>query len=342
MTDAKLFMDKINEIERRMDYVIGNWQSDTRITPQDQEVRFIFVASLYGLYKGQKIRDTAKTYLQKIKERERLDSEALLTCIASSLVINRNFTDYFSKLEDLINRSHGVEKYNIAMHFLIILTPRSIRKFESEDRTYIRNLLKELRQQDAEKKLFSYWMERRLFSNKGKITISPEQIKHLKEYLLWEFINSDEYDDGKEKLRDKFIPEILNYKVDRIDWITFLIYQFLKKNKIIVITERELDIKIKHKIESAISKKVWFPLIFSIVFLLVKLYSASIITMETIGQILSLILGTSLLFFEERLPPFEIPVRRYKITCGQIGELLIILSILWTLNLISLIREIFP
>jgi len=63
-------------------------------------------------------------------------------------------------------------------------------------------------------------------------------------------------------------------------------------------------------------------------------------TLETIEQIFILILGTLLLFFEERLPSFEIPVKRYRITFGQIGELLIVSPILWAIGigLISLMK----
>ena len=66
------------------------------------------------------------------------------------------------------------------------------------------------------------------------------------------------------------------------------------------------------------------------------------ITYQTVGQILMIILGSILLFFEEKLHSFEIPVKRHKITFGQIGEFMIILSILWLLGRISLIKEIIP
>ena len=69
---------------------------------------------------------------------------------------------------------------------------------------------------------------------------------------------------------------------------------------------------------------------------------SNIVTIETIGQTLILVLGALLLFFEEKLPSFEMPVKRYRITFGQIRELLMVLSILWVLNLISLINEVFP
>jgi len=47
-------------------------------------------------------------------------------------------------------------------------------------------------------------------------------------------------------------------------------------------------------------------------------------------------------FFEERLPSFETPIKRYRITFGQIGEFMIIASILWAANLIPLIKEALP
>jgi hypothetical protein len=207
---------------------------------------------------------------------------------------------------------------------------------------YIETLLKDLKKLDTEKKLFSYWIEKCLFSKEEKIIISQNEIKHLKEYLLWELINSEDNENQKEILREKFVPEMLNYKIDHIDWITFLIYQFLRKNKPITITETELNRKVKHEVKLAINKKVWFPLIFSMIFVLVKLYLANAITKETIGQISMLVLGTLFLFFEERLSLFEIPVKRYRITFGQVGEFMIIALILWAANSIPLIKEVFP
>jgi len=134
----------------------------------------------------------------------------------------------------------------------------------------------------------------------------------------------------------------LDYKIDQVDWIAFLMYQFLKKNKPIAITERELNRKIRYEVNRAISKKVWFSLIFSMVFVLVKLYLANAITKETIGQVSILILGTLFLFFEEKLPSFEIPIKRYKVTFGQIGEFMIIASILWAADIVPFIKEIIP
>lgn len=338
MIDAKTFMDKITEIEKRMDYVIENWGSDTKITPQ--EIRFILSTYLHGLYKNKKVRDLAKANLREIKEKRRLDSETILTAIASALVVSEDFSEYWNKIKEKIDRSSATEKSNLIVQLLSILTPNILKKIN--DVQYIKTLLKELKKQDTEKKLFSYWIEKCLFSKEEKITISQNEIKHLKEYLLLELINSEYNEYQKDRLRENFIFDVLDYKIDRVDWITFLMYQFLKKNKPIAITERELNREIKYKVNRAISKKVWFPLIFSMVFVLVKLYLANAITKETIGQVSILILGTLCLFFEEKLPSFEIPIRRYKITLGQIGELMIIASILWAANLIPLIKEVFP
>lgn len=338
MMNTKLFVSKINEIEKRMDYIIDNW-ADLQVTPQ--EIRFTIVAYLHDLYRNKKVKDLAKVYLQRIERKDRLDSETLLTATASALVVNKDFSEYWSKLKTRINKSSSTEKYNLTIQFLIILTPNNFKKFD--DKIYVKTLLEELKNQDTEKKLFSYLTEKRLFSRREEITIPRDQIKHLKEYLLWEVANSEEYEYQKEELREKFIPEMLNYKADRVDWIVLLIYQFLKKNKPVTITETELNRKVRHEIKSAISKKVWFPLIFSMIFVLVKLlYLTNAITPETIGQILTLMLGTLILFFEERLPLFEIPVKRHKLSFGQIGEFLIILSILWALGLTSLINGIFP
>ena len=338
MINAKPFMDKINEIEKRMDYVIKNWESDERITLQEK--RFILSAYIHSLYKNKKVEDLAKGYLLRIKEKRRLDVENILTAMASALIVGEDFSECWNKLKERIDRSSPTEKSNLIVQFLIILTPNTLRKVD--DVQYIKTLLNNLKNQNTERKLFSYWIEKCLFSDEEKITISQDEIKHLREYLLWELINSEDKEHQKEELREKFIPEVLNYKVDRVDWIAFLMYQFLKKNKPIVVTEIELNRKIKHEVKVAISKKVWFPLIFSILFVLVKLYLVNGITKETIGQVLILILGTLFLFFEERLPSFEIPVKRYKISFGQIGELLIIIPILWVLGLISFIKEVFP
>jgi len=182
-----------------------------------------------------------------------------------------------------------------------------------------------------------------------EITIPQDQIKHLKEYLLWEIANSEEYDHQKEELREKFIPEMLNYKVDRVDWVVLLIYQFLKKNKPVTVTQMELNRKIRLEIKSAISKKVWFPLGCSMMFVLLKLYpvdtiglKAFLINWKTSTQTFLLFTGALFLFFEEKLPSFEIPVKRYRITFGQIGELLMIISVLWAANLTPIIKEMIP
>jgi len=333
MINAKPFMDKINEIEKRMDYVIENWDSDERITLQ--EIRFVLSARIHGLYKNKKVKYIAKNYLLKIKERRRLDFEFILTAIASALIVNEDFSEYWNKLKERLDRSPLTEKFNLIIQLLIILTPNTLKKIN--DVQYIETLLKALKSQDTEKKLFFYWMEKRLFSKKEKVTISQNEIKHLKEYLLWELINSEENECQREELRKKFISKVFNYRINQVDWITFLMYQFLKKNKPIALTEMELNRRIKHEVKLAISKKVWFPLIFSMIFVLVKLYQVNAITKETIGQVSILVLGTLFLFVEERLPSFEIPVKRYRMTFGQIGELLILFSILWALRLISLI-----
>jgi len=93
MMNSKPFINKINEIKKRMDYVIDNWQPDIEIL--HQEIRLTFVAYLHGLYENQKVKESAKAYLQKIEKRKRLDSEALLTAIGSAIVINRDFTNYW-------------------------------------------------------------------------------------------------------------------------------------------------------------------------------------------------------------------------------------------------------
>jgi len=338
MINAGLFMDKINEIKKRMDYVIENWESDTKITPQ--EIRFILSAYLHGLYTNKRVKDLAEFYLQKIQKRSRLDSESILTAIASALVVNKDFSEYWNKIKEKIDRGSTTEKSNLIVQLLIILTPNALKKIN--DVQYIKTLLKDLRKQDTEKKLFSYWIERYLFSKEEKITISQNEIKHMKEYLLLELINSRDNEYQMDGLRENFIFDVLDYKIDRVDWITFLMYQFLKKNKPIAITERELNRKIRYEVNRAISKKVWFPLIISMIFVLVKLYLANAITEETIGQVFVLMLGALFLFFEERLPSFEIPIKRYRITFGQIGEFMTIASVLWAANLIPLIKEVFP
>ena len=337
MIDTSLFIGKINEIEKRMDYVIENWESD-KITLQEK--RFVLSAYIHGLYKNEKVKDLAKDYLHRINERRRLDFETISTAIASALIVDEDFSEYWNKLKEKIDRSPPTEKFNLIIQFLVILTPKTIKKIN--DVQYIKILLKNLKRQDTEKKLFSYWIEKCLFSEKGQITISQKDIKYLKEYLLWELVNLKENKNHKEELREKFIFEVLNYRIDQVDWIAFLMYQFLRKNKPIIITEVELNKKIKYEVKAAISKKVWFPLIISMIFVLVKLYLANAITKETIGQVFILISGTLFLFFEERLPSFEIPIKRYRITFGQIGEFMIIASILWAANLIPLIKEIFP
>jgi len=329
MISTKPLMDKINEIEKRMNYVIDNWESDKKVTPQ--EIRFICVAYLYGLYKNKKVRDLAKGYLRKIEERKRLNSELLLTTIASGLIINEDFLDHWRKLKDLLDRSDGVEKYNLMMQFLIILTPKAFEKFEDKDKTYIKDLLNELETQDIEKKLFSYWTEKRLFSNEGEITLSQEQIRHLKEYLLWEIITQKEYGHQKEKLRKKFIPEILKYKVDKIDWIVFLIYHFFKKQKLYFITENELNKKITDGIRSRINRKVWFPVVSSLLFLVSKMWKENIIKIESLGQIAILTIGIFLLVFEESLPTKNI--KEKKITSGLPAAVLIISALLWNFGI---------
>lgn len=126
MINAGLFMDKINEIEKRMDYVIENWESDTKITLQ--EIRFILSAYLHGLYKNEKVKDLAKDYLHRIKERRRLDFETISTAIASALIVDEDFSEYWNKLKEKIDRSPPTEKSNLIIQFLIILTPNTIKK----------------------------------------------------------------------------------------------------------------------------------------------------------------------------------------------------------------------
>ena len=326
MINARLF-NKINEIEKRMNYVIENWESETKITPQ--EIRFILSTYLHGLYKNKKVKDLAKAYIRRIKEKRRLESETILTAIASALVVNEGFSEYWNKIKEKIDRSSATEKSNLIVQLLIILTPNTFKKIN--DVQYIKTLLKDLRKQDTEKKLFSYWIEKYLFSKEGKITISQNEIKHLKEYLLLELINSEDDEHQKEELRKKFIPEMLDYKVDSVDWIVFLIYQFLKKNKIYIITERELDRKLKKGIKSSINKKVWFPVGSSILFLILKLWKENIITLETLGQITLLMVGIILLVFEEYLPTKNI--KKKKITSGLPATALIIGVLLWNFEI---------
>lgn len=327
MIDARAFMDKINKIEKQMDYVVDNWESDPQIT--SQEIRFTIVAYLYDLYKNKKVKDLAKVYFQRIGKKGRLDSEIILTAIASALVVNRYFSEYWSKLKTRIDKSSSTKKHNLIIQFLSILTPNGFKKFD--DKNYIKTLLEELKNQDTEKKLFSYWTEKRLFSRKEEIIISRDQIKHLKEYLLWEVANSEEYEYQKEELREKFIPEMLNYKIDRIDWIVFLIYYFLKMNKMYVITESELNRKIREGLKSRINKKVWFPVGSSILFLILKLWKENIITLEALGQIGLLIVGIILLIFEESLPTKSI--KKKKITSGLPATVLIIGVLLWNFGI---------
>jgi len=91
MINAKPFMDKINEIEKRMEYVVENWESDERITLQEK--RFILSAYVHGLYKNKKVEDLAKGYLLRIKEKRRLDVENILTAMASALIVGEDFSE---------------------------------------------------------------------------------------------------------------------------------------------------------------------------------------------------------------------------------------------------------
>lgn len=339
MMDAELFLNKITEIERRMDYVIDNWEHGEEINVQ--EIRFVLSAYLHGVYKRKKVRKLAETYIQRIKEKRRLDFETTLAALAAAFIVGKDFSEYWNNLKEKINKSSPREKPDLIVQLLTIITPNSIKKLE-DNIQYIKTLLNNLRKQNTKKKLFSHWIGEYLFSEEEKITVNLNEIKYLSDYLLWELVNLEDNYQKKNEIREKFIPEILNYKVNRIDWVTFLIYQFLKRNKPIIITEIELNRKIKHEVKFAISKKVWFPLISSVIFMSVKLYTANTMNLETIIEVIMLILGTSFLFFEERLPSFEIPVKRGRMTFGQIGEFLIIASILWALNLISLLPLLFP
>ena len=71
------------------------------------------------------------------------------------------------------------------------------------------------------------------------------------------------------------------------------------------------------------------------------LYENLILLCKLLAQILLLMVGTLLLLFEERLTQFEVPIKRTKLTFGQIGEALIVLVILWALELPNLISKIF-
>ncbi len=329
-------MDKINKIENRMDYVIERWGSDTKIT--SQEISFILSTYIHHLYKNKKVKDLAQGYLSKIKGKQRLDSESLVTAIASALIVGGEFSEYWNKLKEKIDRSASIEKSNLIVQFLIVLTPDTLKRIN--DTEYIKTLLKALERQDTEKKVFSCWIKKILFSENEEITVDQDKIKYLKEYLLWELVNSDEYERQKEELRNKFISEILDYKIYRIDWITFLIYQFLREYKLIIITEKELNKKIRHEIGFKIGKKVWFPLVSYTFFMVIKLYLANTLTTETILQVFLLLVGTLLLLSEEKLPLFEIPIKRDKITFGQIGEFIIVCSFLWATRKIPLVSHI--
>ena len=334
MINAMSFVDKINEIEKRMDYVVDSWESDSQIT--HQEIRFVISVYIHGLYKNKKVKNLAKNYYQSIREKRRLDSETILTAIASALIIKEDLSEYWDKLKEKIEKSPATEKTNLIIQLLVILTPNNLKKIDNVK--YIRALLENLRKQDTEKKLFSYWIEKRLFSEKGQITISQKDIKYLKEYLLWELVNSEDDEYQKEELRKKFIPEMLDHKVDSVDWIAFLIYQFLKKYKPITLTEIELNKKIKESVKSKINKKVWFPVGSSILFLTLNLWKVNIITFEILGQLALLMIGIILLVFEESLPTASI--KKGKITTDLpatiliIGALLWIFKISWMFNLI--------
>ncbi len=334
MTNAELFMYKINIIDERLDYVVDNWELDPSINTQ--EIRFALALHLYNLYENYKVKNLADTYLQKIDERKRVGSETLLTAVAAASVINEDVNRYFEKLKNLINKKSDNEKKTLIIQFLIILTPEIFKKFKSKNKEYIEALVEKLNNQDTEERLFYFWTKKRLFYSNEKIDVPVEEIRCLKEYLVWEIASIEKYDDVKMKLRKKFIPEISEYNFDKIDLIAFLTYQFIKKNKIHIITETELNEKVNHQIRTAIGKKVIFPLICSIIFMWVKI--SNTITVKTIEQIILLILGTILLLFEERLGSFEIPIKKTKISFGEIGELLVIISVLWAANLISLIK----
>ena len=339
MINTKPFMEKINEIEKRMEYVVENWEYDRKITAQ--EIRFVLSAYVHNLYKNKKVKNLAEAYFQKIKEKRRLDSETILTAIASALITNEDFSEYWNKLKKKIERSSTTEKINLIIKLLVILNPNTLKKIG--DVEYIRTLVEYLRRQDTEKELFYYWICEYLFSEKRRINIDPKTIKNLKEYLLWELIASKEYENQNKSIRKKFFPKMLNYEIKKVDWIVFLTYQFLRKNEIYIITKSELSKEINKKVKQKINKKVWFPVVSSMLFLLIKLRMENIaITYQTVGQISMIVLGSIFLLFEEKLPLFEVPVKRCKITFGQIGEFMIILSILWVLSLNLLITEVIP
>jgi len=167
------------------------------------------------LYKNKKVKDLAKVHLRKIKEKRRLESETILTAIASALIVNEDFSEYWDRLKEKIDRSSPIEKFNLIIQFLAILTPKTIKKINNPQ--YIKTLLENLKRQDMEKKLFSYWIKKCLFSEKEQIiTISQNEIKHLKDYLLWELVNLRENKNHKEKLKEKFIFEVLNYRINQV------------------------------------------------------------------------------------------------------------------------------
>jgi len=356
MINSKIFTDKINEIEKRIKYIIDNLNSDPRIIPQ--EVRFVFLAYLYGTFTDKKVKKLAELYFEKrTKERERVDREMLLTMMACVLVINKNPDEYWTKIKERINSESENEKYSLAMHLLTLITPKFLKKIDKDDKQYIQDLLDELKKQSLEYKLFSLWTEMRLFEKNplSEIrTISQDEIEYLKEYLLWEMVNLESGYESKQPLRHKFVLEITEYSIQQLDWIIFLLHIFLKRHKIYFISEKELNKKIETKVRSKINKKVYFPLISMIIFLVIKLWKKHILFKPDFGfyanlfliwkplaQILLLIVGTFLLLFEERLPQFEIPIKRTKLTFGQIGEGLIVLAILWSLELSNLISKIF-
>lgn len=334
----KIYIDKINEIEKRMNYVVDNWEFDPQIS--NQEIRFVLCAYIHGFYKNKKVKKLAESYSQKIKERRRLDSETILTALVSALIVGEDLLIYWNKLKNRIEKSPITEKSNLIIQLLPILNFNILKKIGELE--YFKSLLEYLRTQGEE--LIYYWACKQIFLEKINVNIDTSKIKNLKEYLLWELITSEEYENQKESLREKFIPEILNYKFERFDLVVFLMYLFLKKNRIYIFTESELNRIIKKEVMLRINKKVWFPVLSSLLFLLIKLWSIESIkiTYETHGQILMIIVGTSFLYFEERLPPIELPVKRIKITLGQIGEFMIVVPILKALGLVSLITRMIP
>jgi len=356
MINLKIFTDKINEIEKRIKYIIDNWNSDTRIIPQ--EVRFVFLAYLYSTFTDKKVKNLAKLYFEKrIKERERIDRETLLTIMACVLVINKNPDEYWTKIKERIKSESDNEKYSLAMHLLTLITPNFLKKMDKDDNQYIQDFLREFKKQSLEYKLFSIWTEMRLFRKdplSEMRTISQDEIEHFKEYLLWEMVDLEDGYESKQPLRDKFVSEMTEYPIQQLDWITFLLHMFLKRHKIYLISEKELNKKIDIEVRSKINKKVYFPLISMMIFLVINYWRGHILFRPDFGfyanlfliwkplaQILLLIVGTLLLLFEERLPQLEIPIKRTKLTFGQIGEGLIVLAILWSLELPNLISKIF-